>query len=308
MTAHSTNAAHLARGGSPACGDSSARAGSPVDGRRAASGWTAWGWTASGWGKASRGQLLAILLLGASTGACAGARHPAAYRGATEEPRLQPQEVGEAPVTPAGYALLGRVRAECTFTEGRATIEDEWLSDVDCTSWRLTEALREEAAAKGGELLVGRSCLVARRTGRKAVLRCRAGVARRETEQASPAVDPTWASLRADDPSAVEAWRIRVDFEPTVEPTARAPRRADGVDEVTVLPVAARVLGALSAHCERAPCSVEALRAGLRAAAGRLGATHVGGVRCVDTNEAPRCLAEVALLEELPPSTRAVAP
>src|SRR5690606_39007728 len=67
MTAHSTNpahAAHLARGGSPACGDSSARAGSPVDGRRAASGWTAWGWTASGWGKASRGQLLAILLLG----------------------------------------------------------------------------------------------------------------------------------------------------------------------------------------------------------------------------------------------------
>src|SRR5690606_23306591 len=106
MTAHSTNAAHLARGGSPACGDSSARAGSPVDGRRAASGWTAGGWRAAGGGKASRGQLLAFLRRGARAGACAGARHPAAYRGATEEPRLQPQEVGEAPVTPAGYALL----------------------------------------------------------------------------------------------------------------------------------------------------------------------------------------------------------
>ncbi len=251
-------------------------------------------------------QLPLVLLLGALMGACAGARSPAGYRGSTEEPRLGPQEVGEAPIAPAGYALLGRVRAECTFTEGRATVDDEWLSDVDCTSWRLTEALREEAANNGGEVLVGRSCLVARRMGRKVVLRCRANVARREAAQSPPEVDPTLASLRADDPSAVEAWRIRVDFEPKVEPTARAPRRADGVDEVTVLPVAARVLGALSVRCERAPCSVEAVRAGVRAAAGRLGATHVGGVRCVDTNEAPRCLAEVALLEELPPSASAV--
>lgn len=237
---------------------------------------------------------------------CAGARNAASYRGATEPPTVEAIEVAEAPVTPPGYERLGRARAECTFTEGRATIEAEWLSDVDCTSARLTEALREEAARNGGDLLVARSCLVARRVGRQLVIRCRAHVARREGGASSPPVDPTLDSLRADDPSGVEAWRIRVDFEPALEPAARAPRRADSVEEVTVLPVAARVLGALRVRCERAPCSVDAVRAGVRVAAGQLGATHVGGIRCVDVNEEPRCLGEAALLEELPPSQRTI--
>jgi hypothetical protein len=218
---------------------------------------------------------------------------------------VTPAEVAEAPVVPVGYELIGRVRSECSLTEGRATIDDEWLSDVDCTRFRLTEALRHEAADHGGELLVGRSCLSARRVGRRAVIRCEARVARSTSGVRLASRDPLAEGLRSDDPSGVEAWRIRVLYEPAGAPTARAPRRADTVEEVSVLPLAARPLGEIQVTCERAPCTVEAVRAGVRVAAGRLGATHVGEVSCVEAGDAPRCVGQAALLAELAPSAGA---
>lgn len=242
---------------------------------------------------------------------CVGGRSPAHYRGASSQPRLTAAQVAEAPVLPVGYELIGRVRAECTLLEGRATIEDEWLSDVDCTRFRLTEALRVEAAENGGELLVGRTCLSARRVGRRTVLRCEARVARGMDGVSLANVSPAEASdaltreLRLEDPSGVEAWKMRVSFDPAGEPTARAPRRVDTVAEVSVLPVAARPLGDLRVSCEHAPCSVEAVRAGVRVAAGRLGATHVAEISCIEEGEASRCVGRAALLGELLPSESA---
>lgn len=244
----------------------------------------------------------ALAALGAA--GCVGGRAPASYRGSAAPPSVAPAEVAEAPVVPTGYELMGRVRAECSLTEGRATIEAEWLSDVDCTRFRLTEALRQEAADNGGELLVGRSCLSARRVGRRAVIRCEARVARSTQGVRVVARDPAAEGLRSDDPSGVEAWRIRVLFEPAGTPTARAPRRADTVEEVSVMPLAARPLGELLVTCERAPCTVEAVRAGVRVAAGRLGATHVAEVSCVE-GDTPRCVGRAALLAEMAPSSGA---
>lgn len=250
--------------------------------------------------------LVALFLVGGSVG-CAGSRSAAAYRGASAPPVVAPTQVVEVPIVPLGHSLLGRVRAECTFTEGRREIDDEWLSDVDCTEWRLTEALRDETARQGGDVLVGTTCLAARRVGRQVVIRCEARVARAREAAARPEVRPNAATaLRHDDPSGVEAWRIRVTFQPAFEPVARAPRRADTVQEVTVLPPVVQRLGALSVTCEEPPCSVEAVRAGVRVAAGRLGATHVADIRCVEAGDVPRCLGEAALLEELPPSEAAV--
>lgn len=249
----------------------------------------------------------ATLLLAVIAVACAGGRSAAQYRGTSAPPLVAPPEVVDAPTVPLGHVFLGRVRAECTLTEGRREIDDEWLSDVDCTEWRLMEALRDEAARQGGNVLVGSSCWAARRSGREVVMRCEARVARRGQGAALLEPAPNGATaLRHDDPSGVEAWRIRVTFHPAVEPVARAPRRADAVSEVTVLPVVARPLGSLSVRCEQAPCSVEAVRAGVRVAAGRLGATHVAGIRCVDVESKPRCLGEAALVDELPPSEAAV--
>lgn len=249
----------------------------------------------------------ATLLLAVSTAGCAGGRSAVQYRGTSAAPRVTPPEVADAPTVPLGHVLLGRVRAECTLTEGRREIEDEWLSDVDCTEWRLTEALRDEAARQGGDVLVGSTCLAARRSGREVVIRCEARVARSGEDAAPLEAAPSGATaLRHDDPSGVEAWRIRVTFHPAVEPVARAPRRADAVNEVTVLPLVARPLGSLSVSCEEAPCSVEAVRAGVRVAAGRLGATHVAGIRCVDVEDKPHCLGEAAFLDELLPSEAAV--
>lgn len=252
----------------------------------------------------------ALLALGGlSQLGCAAAHSSAAFSGNRAPAIAGPTLIKEAPVVPLDHKLIGEVRSECTLTEGRDRIDNEWLSDVDCTDFRLTEALANAASWSGGDLLVARSCHAGRRTGHRVVVGCSAKVARPiDPGSKAPVLhavsDPTLSSRRLDDPSGVQAWRMRADFSPSGIPAARAPRRADAVYEVATMPVAAERLGTVSVECNRGPCSVDAVRAGVRVAAGRLGASHVANVRCVEREDEPTCVGDAALIAELGTTSR----
>src|SRR5262249_39548960 len=77
---------------------------------------------------------------------CAAAHSSAAFSRNRESSITPPANVLEAPVVPLDHALIGEVSSECTLTEGRDRIDNEWLSDVDCTDFRLTEALANAAS------------------------------------------------------------------------------------------------------------------------------------------------------------------
>lgn len=245
---------------------------------------------------------LACAVGGLLAASCAATHSSAAFSGKTAGEITTPSSVRESPLVPVGHRLIGEVHAECTLTEGRDRIDDEWLSDVDCTEFRLTESLRNAAAWSGGDLLVGRSCHAGRRSGRRVVVGCDAKVARPSSGKPSKELFPAngaEASLRLDDPSGVQAWRMRANFEPRGIPAARAPKRADSVAEVTRMPISAEPLGTVTVACKRAPCALNSVRAGVRVAAGRLGASHVVGVRCDDVTDEPWCVGDAALVSEV---------
>lgn len=256
-----------------------------------------------------RGAGLWVAALGLLQSACAATHSSAVFSGNRGSSVAAPARVQEVPVVPLDHRLIGEVRSQCTLTEGRDRIEDEWLSDVDCTDFRLTEALRNAASWSGGDLLVARSCHSGRRSGRRVVIGCSAKVARPISLEANAPVkntldDVTLASRRLDDPSGVQAWRMRASFTPLGIPAARAPRRADAVAEVARMPVAAERLGSVSVSCQSGPCSLEAVRAGVRVAAGRLGASHVVDVHCAPREDEPSCTGEAALIAELGANSR----
>jgi hypothetical protein len=236
-----------------------------------------------------------------------GVREAAHYSGDQAPPLVAAWQVRDEPDMPLGYQDLGEVSAGCTFSEGRRSIEHEWLSDVDCSEARVVRALREAASAKGGELLVARSCNSRRDKQRAGVrdwaVRCRATVARPETALAQqrsrasqPGISPEQAET-VDEPSASEAWRIRVDFTPARESTGpRAPRRADLVRELAVLPPSHLLLGDVVTRC-RTGCALENVRAGVRIAAGRMGATDVVDVRCIAKGAGYLCSGSAAAYE-----------
>jgi hypothetical protein len=99
---------------------------------------------------------------------------------------------------------------------------------------------------------------------------------------------------------------MRAKFEPRGIPAARAPKRADLVAEVTRMPLSAEHLGTVTVACKRAPCALGAVRAGVRVAAGRLGASHVVAVRCDDATEEPWCVGDAALVSDVQASATSV--
>jgi hypothetical protein len=103
--------------------------------------------------------------------------------------------------------------------------------------------------------------------------------------------------------AASDAWRIRVDFWPATD-ARRTARRADLVDDVADLPVSHVVLGDITASCERG-CSRDAVRDGVRAAAGRIGANDVVGIACVDHQPGYACSGTAAVYKRDPTSTPA---
>lgn len=222
-----------------------------------------------------------IVLGGFALTACGAAGTPAHFEGSPAPALVGAGQVREVETVPRGYDSIGRVVAGCNATEGRVALHDAPLSDVDCSEELLVGALREQAAAAGGELLADRTCTVQHAGGGLAA-RCSAEVARPsdETLARRPLACGPHASAPDQQPPAVEAWRVLVDFTPSAAMPAGGPRRGDLVRDVPRLPVSHVALGSLITHCDEG-CTEAGARAGMRVAAGRVGATDVAGVRCV---------------------------
>jgi hypothetical protein len=253
------------------------------------------------------GLAIAALL----TAGCA-TQSPIAYAGRTEPAIVPARDVTEAPAVPASHEKLGELRGRCVLTAGFRAIDDELLSDVDCSERRLARGLAEAAADAGGDLLIARQCASRSLGNQRTEVFCRAGVARpteellatrvlapqRAPSDERPAPSPE-AVERLDEPSVSATSGVRVAFTPKVRSFSFPQRRADLVRELSVLPISHRALGDLITRCEGG-CSLSDLRFALYATAGRLGATDVVGVRCFAEQAGSACVATAAAPERNP--------
>lgn len=243
---------------------------------------------------------------------CASRFDPANFQGSREAQRAEPEAVRDVAARTLEMATLGSVRVGCRLRSGFRRLDDELLSDVDCTTERLLLALHESAANAGGELLVGAHCSSRRisAASRETQLQCSAEVARyvagplaklgplsvpRSVPQGRPA--PSASDVkRIDEPDASLSFRIALKFEPAAAASERPVLRSDQVQELPQLPLADQSLGDLVASCEDA-CDERALRYGVLIAAGRLGAPDVVGVRCYSAGSGNACVGTLAAPE-----------
>lgn len=223
---------------------------------------------------------------------CAGAQR------ATPKP-LPPSEVVELAAPPAGYALGETLSESCNGQRGLRRIDDERLTDVDCSLERVTRALRARAAKLSSHAIVGKRCSGG--AGERYSVRCSAGTlvsgddvsleALRQPAalgSSAPAPSPEQV-LDLDEPDPRQSASIRVSFEPNTDTKlVVAPRRYDRVAETHEPAVGRSLLGQVSARCDG--CDELALRYALRVTAGRMGAGEVAAVRCLAEGER-RCVA-----------------
>jgi hypothetical protein len=225
---------------------------------------------------------LALLLL-----ACGSAlRGGVTFDGRTAPAVVEPDGIAELVTLPSTHRRLGTASAACTLEEPFGAVQGAWLSDVDCREGRLRAALRERAAAAGGQALVGVECRSEPRgsgvEGRRRRLSCRADVARVRSDAAPHPAVPDVAAERQrwlGRASASEAWSIRVDFTPEVGAKPRAPRHPDSVRERALIPPSHVRLGSVIARCD-AGCTEAGAFDALLATAARAGATDVTEVAC----------------------------
>jgi hypothetical protein len=141
--------------------------------------------------------------------------------------------------------------------------------------------LRERAAEIGAVLVVDGGCYSdgpASESG-NIDIHCTGTAWRsdRALPASGPAPEPDVAR-RIDFGYSLDAWRVRLKFAPEAGARPAHALRGDLVDDVARMPPGRVTLGTISARCE--DCSLDTLRAGVRVAAGRLGASDVVGVRC----------------------------
>lgn len=214
-------------------------------------------------------------------------------------------QIGEHP--PRGLKHLGGASAECSPLPPDSELDGVRYSDLSCSRALLDLALREAAAEAGGSFLTTPRC-EDRRSGEQLTwVGCDAQVWAPEAEAPAgpvPRLDPAFS--RADAAAAAagiphlgsvhEAWRITLDFWAAPGVARAAARDVGSVREVDAARVGERRLGDLAAACAEG-CSVHGLREALRAAAARLGATTLAGVRCIEQDEARRCVASISAPE-----------
>jgi hypothetical protein len=251
------------------------------------------------------------LVLGFSAlSGCTARFDPAHFEGSREERRAEPEAVIEVEARSPELEVLGTVHANCTLAPGFRPLDGEPLSDVDCSTERLDFAMRESAASAGGEALVGVHCY-SRRLGNASRethrVYCSAEVARlsggsfasrrplavpRSAAREGPA--PSALDVRRiDEPDAALAFRISLDFAPSVKKFARHARASSEVTELALMPLVDRSLGDLRARCEDG-CDERALRRGVLIAAGRLGVPDVIAVRCFSDGTGDACVGTLA--------------
>ncbi len=248
---------------------------------------------------------------------CAPAERQAVhYAGEEHAAQVAASALQSVERVPLGYEVFGRLETSCTVWRPGTPVRDRWLSDLDCSTHRLWDVLRDKAASVGAEVLVrsrcGRSSPPQRGNGGQAAsgrLVCRAQVARpgestraqgalgaRSKPPSSGLAASASEAARLDDPTADAAWRIRVSYRPIDTDDAgieRAPLSPSAVREVSDLPASHRELGTLVTDCD-AGCSEAAMRASVRVAAGRLGASDVVGVRCLPQSPGWHCVGTLA--------------
>jgi len=249
-------------------------------------------------------SVAAVLALCAVAGCGSGLREAAVFRGDTRPARGSANRITETLDLRPEHVRLGEVSADCTLTEGRKTIEHEWLSDVDCSEARLLRVLMEEAAERGGDGLYERECysrVLSRHDGRvRRFSRCVAQVSR---SRSGAVLTSSAVYAPPEPPPAADAWRICVQFWPTGE-RPRSARRSDLVQDVAIFPVSHVRLGDITASCEQG-CSRDAVRDGVRIAAGHLGANDVVDVSCIQRGSGYSCSGTAAVYASNPLTTPA---
>ncbi len=247
--------------------------------------------------------LLAVPLLGCGPSGFS-------FSGTSQPPVVGPASVASVERAPDGQRRLGELKVECTRVDVRAGLDGARLSDVSCSRVLLLAMLSEGAAKVGGSFLVAPHCtpgLAAGEQELEGTLRCKAeswgpaDVAHFEAPAARALpvnVDPR-APAAPGAPtlgSVEEAWRVRVDFWPAPGRVAVAAIDPESVFEIDFPRVGQVSLGDVRTRCAER-CSPESVRGAVRAAAARIGATHVVGVRCIGGSDEQQCLAGVAVAE-----------
>jgi hypothetical protein len=209
---------------------------------------------------------------------------------------LARSEVVEVAAPPEGY-VTGESLTETCRSLVSVELEEESLSDVDCSYSRLSRALQARAGEQGVRYLVGKRCR--RDAGARPVLTCTAALAR-ATEKVPLAAGPTPRTGPApspeqvrdlDEPRPQEAARIRVSYRPALRGAPPLPAREyDRVEETSRASVGRRALGQVSARCVKG-CEEASLRHALRITAGRVGAGELSGVACFAEGKGARCVA-----------------
>jgi len=245
--------------------------------------------------------------------ACAARFDPANFQGTREARRAEPEALFELSARTSELETLGTVRDSCVLRPGFRRLDQETLSDLDCSNERLLFALRESAANAGGEALLGVHCSsrpLAAASPEAVQLSCAAEVARfrsgasanprplstpRSHAQGRPA--PSASDVkRIDEPDVSLAFRIALRFEPAVSHFEGPARSGADVHELARMPLSHLALGDLSATCKDG-CEERALRHGVLLAAGRLGAPDVVAIRCFRSSNGDSCVGTLAAPE-----------
>lgn len=250
-------------------------------------------------------RIAGLLILPAFAACGAGA---VSYSGSTQRALLEPAQLGSGDEAPAGLQRLGHVSAGCQLADASGGFEGVRASDLACSPAFLRAAVRQRAAQSGGTFLVDAECdpegdALPPGTRRASCSADVWGPREATAGSASAALEAPWPAATLAPPfrEVDEAWRARVDYWPAPGVAARPPVADAQVGEVDFPRVGLTRLGDVRARADGA-CSVDTLRAALRAAAARVGATRVIDVRCATSDEAPFCIASLAAPEAIEPA------
>jgi hypothetical protein len=229
------------------------------------------------------------------------------YSGASQPRVLHPAQLGSGDEAPPGQHRLGRLSAKCTLADAGGGLDGVALSDVGCSTALLQAALRDRAARAGGTFLVDLHCAPAEvelATGSAAT--CSASIwGPNDPVRVAGSPEPLPVNVDARGPAAPlapafgaveEAWRVFVDYWPVPGQNVRTPVGGDQVGEIDFPRVGFTRLGDVRARADES-CSLDTVRGALRAAAARIGATSVIGVRCIAEGDTQSCVASVAAPE-----------